>query len=74
MDFQPRLGVITRSLRLALPDLMHFALVAGAVFLGGWRRRCWCWCLNSSGGWRPSSSQKLVSLQLTGPHCDSEPQ
>lgn len=34
MDFQPRLGVITRSLRLALPDLLHFALVAGAVFLG----------------------------------------
>jgi antitoxin (DNA-binding transcriptional repressor) of toxin-antitoxin stability system len=34
MDFQPRLGVITRSLRLALPDLLHFALVAGAVFVG----------------------------------------
>jgi hypothetical protein len=34
MDFQPRLGVITRSLRRALPDLLHFALVAGAVFLG----------------------------------------
>jgi hypothetical protein len=34
MDFQPRLGVITRSLRLALPDLLHFFLVAGAVFMG----------------------------------------
>lgn len=26
--------MITRSLRLALPDLLHFALVAGAVFVG----------------------------------------
>lgn len=34
MDFQPRLGVITRSLRRAMPDLLHFALVAGAVFIG----------------------------------------
>ena len=34
MDFQPRLGVITRSLRRAMPDLLHFALVAGAVFVG----------------------------------------
>lgn len=35
MDFQPRLGVVTRALQLAAPDLLHFALVAGAVFL-------WC--------------------------------
>lgn len=34
MDFQPRLGVVTRSLRVALPDLLHFALVAGCVFIG----------------------------------------
>jgi hypothetical protein len=34
MDFQPRLGVVTRSLWLAGPDLLHFAIVAGMVFLG----------------------------------------
>ncbi|MEW5311378.1 MAG: hypothetical protein WDW38_003099 [Sanguina aurantia] len=34
MDFQPRLGVVTRSLRLAGPDLLHFAMVAGMVFIG----------------------------------------
>lgn len=34
MDFQPRLGVVTRSLALAGPDLVHFALVAGMVFVG----------------------------------------
>jgi hypothetical protein len=34
MDFQPRLGIVTRSLRIALPDLLHFALVAGVVFIG----------------------------------------
>lgn len=34
MDFQPRLGVVTRSLALAGPDLAHFALVAGVVFIG----------------------------------------
>ena len=31
MDFQPRLGVVTRSLWLAGPDLIHFAIVAGAL-------------------------------------------
>lgn len=31
MDFQPRLGVVTRSLWLAGPDLIHFAIVAGMV-------------------------------------------
>ncbi|PNW70325.1 hypothetical protein CHLRE_17g715300v5 [Chlamydomonas reinhardtii] len=34
MDFQPRLGVVTRSLWLAGPDLCHFAIVAGMVFVG----------------------------------------
>ncbi len=34
MHFQPRLGVVTRSLALAAPDLIHFAIVAGAVFIG----------------------------------------
>ena len=34
MDFQPRLGVVTRSLWLAGPDLIHFAIVAGMVFVG----------------------------------------
>ncbi|KXZ51016.1 hypothetical protein GPECTOR_14g257 [Gonium pectorale] len=34
MDFQPRLGVVTRSLWLAGPDLIHFAIVAGMVFIG----------------------------------------
>ncbi|EFJ46305.1 hypothetical protein VOLCADRAFT_93448 [Volvox carteri f. nagariensis] len=34
MDFQPRLGVVTRSLWLAGPDLVHFAIVAGMVFVG----------------------------------------
>jgi hypothetical protein len=33
MDFQPRLGVVTRALQLAAPDLLHFFLVAGSVFL-----------------------------------------
>ncbi|KAG2493793.1 hypothetical protein HYH03_008013 [Edaphochlamys debaryana] len=33
MDFQPRLGVVTRSLWLAGPDLIHFAIVAGMVFV-----------------------------------------
>eukprot|EP00879_Flechtneria_rotunda_P008905 GHRR01009325.1.p1 GENE.GHRR01009325.1~~GHRR01009325.1.p1 ORF type:complete len:543 (+),score=191.85 GHRR01009325.1:394-2022(+) len=36
MDFQPRLGVVTRALKLAAPDLMHFFLVAGSVFI------CYC--------------------------------
>lgn len=36
MDFQPRLGVVTRALQLAAPDLLHFFLVAGSVFL------CYC--------------------------------
>lgn len=34
MDFQPRLGIVTRSLWLAGPDLIHFAIVAGMVFIG----------------------------------------
>ena len=34
MDFQPRLGVVTRSLALAGPDLAHFVLVCGMVFVG----------------------------------------
>ncbi|WIA39913.1 hypothetical protein OEZ86_013355 [Tetradesmus obliquus] len=36
MDFQPRLGVVTKALALAAPDLLHFFLVAGSVFL------CYC--------------------------------
>lgn len=36
MDFQPRLGVVTRALQLAAPDLLHFFLVAGSVFI------CYC--------------------------------
>jgi len=34
MDFQPRLGVVTRSLWLAGPDLIHFAFVFFMVFVG----------------------------------------
>ena len=34
MHFQPRLGVVTRSLLLAGPDLLHFTIVAGIVFVG----------------------------------------
>lgn len=34
MHFQPRLGIVTRSLLLAGPDLLHFAVVAGIVFVG----------------------------------------
>jgi hypothetical protein len=34
MHFQPRLGVVTRSLLLAGPDLLHFTVVAGIVFVG----------------------------------------
>lgn len=34
MHFQPRLGVVTRSLLLAGPDLLHFAVVASIVFVG----------------------------------------
>lgn len=33
-DFQPRLGVVTRSLWLAGPDLIHFFIVAAMVFIG----------------------------------------
>lgn len=36
MDFQPRLGVVTRALQQAGPDLLHFFLVAGSVFI------CYC--------------------------------
>lgn len=34
MDFQPRLGVVTRSLALAGSDLLHFSVVSGLVFFG----------------------------------------
>ena len=34
MDFQPRLGIVTRSITLAGADLMHFIIIAGFVFLG----------------------------------------
>jgi hypothetical protein len=34
MHFHPRLGVVTRSLVVALPDLFNFLLVAGVVFIG----------------------------------------
>ena len=34
MDFQPRLGVVTRSIALAGPDLLHFSVVGGLVFFG----------------------------------------
>lgn len=34
MDFQPRLGVVTRSIALAGSDLVHFSIVASLVFVG----------------------------------------
>lgn len=34
MHFHPRLGVVTRSLVIAMPDLFNFLLVAGVVFAG----------------------------------------
>lgn len=34
MDFQPRLGVVTRSLGLAASDLGHFFILAMIIFLG----------------------------------------
>mmetsp|Transcript_10216 Transcript_10216/g.33452 ORF Transcript_10216/g.33452 Transcript_10216/m.33452 type:complete len:1592 (+) Transcript_10216:74-4849(+) len=34
MDFQPRMGVVTRSLFLAAPDLLHFFLLMLIIFLG----------------------------------------
>jgi hypothetical protein len=34
MHFHPRLGVVTRSLVVALPDLFNFLLVGGVVFVG----------------------------------------
>eukprot|EP00892_Ulva_mutabilis_P001573 jgi/Ulvmu1/11416/UM075_0078.1 len=34
MHFQPRLGVVTRSLVVAMPDLFNFLLVGGVVFMG----------------------------------------
>eukprot|EP00210_Caulerpa_lentillifera_P005376 g5138.t1 len=34
MDFQPRLGVVTRSIALAGSDLLHFSVVSGLVFFG----------------------------------------
>ncbi|CAI5467894.1 unnamed protein product, partial [Closterium sp. Yama58-4] len=33
MDFQPHMGIITRSIRVALPSILHFFLLALAVFL-----------------------------------------
>lgn len=58
MDFQPRLGVVTRSLALASSDLVHFMLVAGCVFLVRPRRgqsqqnsvRPGLWAVSSSAG------------------------
>jgi hypothetical protein len=34
MHFHPRLGVVTRSIVVALPDLFNFLLVGGVVFVG----------------------------------------
>jgi hypothetical protein len=34
MHFHPRLGVVTRSLVVAMPDLFNFLLVGGVVFVG----------------------------------------
>ena len=34
MDFQPRLGVITHTLALASPDLMHFFVIFITIFMG----------------------------------------
>ncbi|CAI5510179.1 unnamed protein product [Closterium sp. Naga37s-1] len=33
MDFQPHMGIITRSIRVALPSILHFFLLSLAVFL-----------------------------------------
>ncbi|CAI7833065.1 unnamed protein product, partial [Closterium sp. NIES-54] len=33
MDFQPHMGIITRSIRVALPSILHFFLLALAIFL-----------------------------------------
>jgi len=34
MDFQPRLGVITHTLALATPDLLHFFVIFIMIFMG----------------------------------------
>ena len=34
MDFQPRLGVITHTLALASPNLMHFFVIFITIFMG----------------------------------------
>ncbi|CAI7852725.1 unnamed protein product, partial [Closterium sp. NIES-53] len=34
MDFQPRIGIITRTMAAALPAILHFFLVFGIIFLG----------------------------------------
>jgi len=34
MDFQPRLGIVTKTLALAASDICHFLVVFGVVFMG----------------------------------------
>mmetsp|Transcript_39231 Transcript_39231/g.47511 ORF Transcript_39231/g.47511 Transcript_39231/m.47511 type:complete len:1596 (-) Transcript_39231:688-5475(-) len=34
MDFQPRLGIVTKTLTLAASDILHFMVVFGVVFMG----------------------------------------
>jgi hypothetical protein len=34
MDFQPRLGIVTKTLALAASDILHFMVVFGVVFMG----------------------------------------
>lgn len=34
MDFQPRLGIVTKTLTLAASDILHFLVVFGVVFMG----------------------------------------
>lgn len=34
MDFQPRLGTITRTIRAALPELIHFFILFFVLFSG----------------------------------------
>jgi hypothetical protein len=34
MDFQPRMGVLTRTLAAAAPDILNFFLLWALIFLG----------------------------------------
>ena len=34
MDFQPRLGIVTKTLARAASDILHFMVVFGVVFMG----------------------------------------